>query len=128
MFFSGVGRQPISASPVLFLANEGWITWLQFCIKARASTAHRLHLNPEGTQQAAHKVVHHSSLDDISEPGVAFFGLKVIMHNSGHSVAVACNKEPAIYNLQLRSSRCYRISEIDLELRKENLNDVKHNY
>ena len=28
MFFSGVGRQPISASPVLFLANEGWITWL----------------------------------------------------------------------------------------------------
>jgi len=29
MFFSGVGRQPISASPVLFLANEGWITWLQ---------------------------------------------------------------------------------------------------
>ena len=25
MFFSGVGRQPISASPVLFLANEGWI-------------------------------------------------------------------------------------------------------
>jgi len=28
-FFSGVGRQPISASPVLFLANEGWITWLQ---------------------------------------------------------------------------------------------------
>ena len=27
-FFSGVGRQPISASPVLFLANEVWITWL----------------------------------------------------------------------------------------------------
>ena len=26
MFFSGVGRQPISASPVLFLANEGWIS------------------------------------------------------------------------------------------------------
>jgi len=25
MFFSGVGRQPISASPVLFLANEVWI-------------------------------------------------------------------------------------------------------
>ena len=32
MFFSGAGRQPISASPVLFLANEGWITWLQ-CIR-----------------------------------------------------------------------------------------------
>jgi len=25
MFFSGVGRQPISALTVLFLANEGWI-------------------------------------------------------------------------------------------------------
>jgi hypothetical protein len=24
MFFSGAGRQPFSASPVLFLANEGW--------------------------------------------------------------------------------------------------------
>jgi len=31
MFFSGVGRQPISASPVLFLANEVWITWLKCC-------------------------------------------------------------------------------------------------
>jgi len=29
MFFSGAGRQPISASTVLFLANEGWITWLE---------------------------------------------------------------------------------------------------
>ena len=28
---SGVGRQPISASPVLFLANEVWITWLICC-------------------------------------------------------------------------------------------------
>ena len=26
MFFSGIGRQPISASPVLFLANEGLIS------------------------------------------------------------------------------------------------------
>jgi len=31
MFFSGVGRQPISASPVLFLANEVWVMWLQCC-------------------------------------------------------------------------------------------------
>jgi len=31
LFFSGVGRQPISASPVLFLANVVWITWLQCC-------------------------------------------------------------------------------------------------
>ena len=31
MFFLGVGRQPISASPVLFLANEVWITGLQCC-------------------------------------------------------------------------------------------------
>ena len=33
MFFSGAGRQPISESPVLFLANEGWAiqTWLQCC-------------------------------------------------------------------------------------------------
>ena len=28
MFFSGAGRQPISASSVLFLASEVWITWL----------------------------------------------------------------------------------------------------
>ena len=28
MFFSGAGFQLISASPVLFLANEVWITWL----------------------------------------------------------------------------------------------------
>ena len=28
MVFSGVGRQPISASPVLFLASEVRITWL----------------------------------------------------------------------------------------------------
>ena len=27
-FLSGAGRQPISASPVLFLANGVWITWL----------------------------------------------------------------------------------------------------
>jgi len=26
--FSGAGRQAISASPVLFLANEVWATWL----------------------------------------------------------------------------------------------------
>ena len=31
MIFTGVGRQPISASPVLFLANEVWITWLKCC-------------------------------------------------------------------------------------------------
>ena len=31
MFLSGVGRQPISASPVLFLANEVWFTWLKCC-------------------------------------------------------------------------------------------------
>jgi len=29
MLFSGAGRQPISASPVLFLANEVWVTWLE---------------------------------------------------------------------------------------------------
>jgi len=28
MFFLGAGRQPISASPVLFLADEVWVTWL----------------------------------------------------------------------------------------------------
>ena len=28
ILFSGAGRQPISAPPVLFLANEVWITWL----------------------------------------------------------------------------------------------------
>ena len=30
-FLSGVRRQPISASPVLFLAHVVWITWLQCC-------------------------------------------------------------------------------------------------
>ena len=32
MFFSGAGRQPISESPVLLLANEVWIAWL-YCYK-----------------------------------------------------------------------------------------------
>jgi hypothetical protein len=50
MFFSGVGRQPISASPVLFLANEGWITWLQccrLCEQMRVKTPHqtRIHVS-----------------------------------------------------------------------------------
>ena len=31
MFFLGIGRQPIPASPVLFLASEVWVTWLQWC-------------------------------------------------------------------------------------------------
>ena len=33
MFFSGAGRKPISASPVLFLANEVWIMWLHAVFK-----------------------------------------------------------------------------------------------
>jgi hypothetical protein len=28
MLFSGAGRQPISALPVLFLASKVWVTWL----------------------------------------------------------------------------------------------------
>ena len=47
MFFSGAGRQPISASLVLFLANEVWITCLSSsCIQPSIANSKIRQFNP----------------------------------------------------------------------------------